>query len=54
MEDRFDSEIRVMDSDGGRQRFLVEGSNPRWSSDGTRIAYLAPGDAGGQQIHVAG
>ena len=52
LEDRFDSEIRVMDSDGGRQRFLVEGSNPRWSPDGTRIAYLAPGDAGGQQIHV--
>ena len=52
LEDRFDSEIRVMDSDGARQRFLVEGSNPRWSPDGTRIAYLAPGDAGGQQIHV--
>ncbi|MYJ18649.1 MAG: S9 family peptidase [Gemmatimonadetes bacterium] len=52
MEDRFDSEIRVMDSDGGRQRFLVEGSSPRWSPDGTRIAYLAPGDDGGQQIHV--
>ena len=52
MEDRFDSEIRAMDADGGRQRFLVEGSNPRWSPDGTRIAYLAPGDPGGQQIHV--
>ena len=52
MEDRFDSEIRVMDADGGRQRFLVEGSNPRWSPDGTRIAYLAAGDPGGQQIHV--
>ncbi len=51
-EDRFDSEVRIMDADGGRPRFLLEGSSPRWSPDGTRIAYLAPGEPSGQQIFV--
>ena len=52
MEDRFESEIRIMDADGGRQRFLLKGSSPRWSPDGSRIAYLAPGEPSGQQIWV--
>ena len=52
MEDRFDSEIRIMDADGGRQRLLLKGSGPRWSPDGARIAYLAPGEPSGQQIFV--
>ena len=52
MADRFESQVRIMDADGGRQRVLLEGSNPRWSPDGTRIAYIAPGDPSGPQIHV--
>ncbi len=55
MDDRFRSAIWIMDADGGRNRFLLEGSNPRWSPDGSRLAFVAPGGNGGPegpQIHV--
>jgi dipeptidyl aminopeptidase/acylaminoacyl peptidase len=50
--DRRPSEVWIMDADGSRKRFLVEGSSPTWSPDGTRIAFLASGDPGGNQIHI--
>ena len=52
LEDRWESSIHVMDADGARKRFLVDGSAPRWSPDGTRILFTAPGEPGGTQIHV--
>lgn len=50
--DDWTSEIWVMNTDGSRNRFLTEGSNPRWSPEGNRIAYLAEGEPGGTQIYV--
>jgi dipeptidyl aminopeptidase/acylaminoacyl peptidase len=52
MNDRWKSALWVMNADGTKQRFLVEGSQPRWSPDGTRIAYLADGEPKGQQVFV--
>lgn len=44
LQDRWESALWVMAADGSRQRFLVKGSSPRWSPDGTRIAFIAPVD----------
>jgi len=52
MNDRRKSALWIMDADGSRQRFLVEGSGAKWSPDGTRIAYIADGEPTGAQIHV--
>jgi dipeptidyl aminopeptidase/acylaminoacyl peptidase len=51
-EDRWDSALWIMNADGSQQRFLVRGSNARWSPDGTRILYLADGEPRGTQIFV--
>jgi dipeptidyl aminopeptidase/acylaminoacyl peptidase len=50
--DRRKSALWIMNVDGTRQRFLVEGSGAQWSPDGSRIAYLAPGEPSGNQLYV--
>jgi dipeptidyl aminopeptidase/acylaminoacyl peptidase len=52
IEDRWDSSLWIMNADGGQHRFLAKGSNPRWSSDGKRILYIADGEPRGAQIFV--
>ncbi|MFL6276997.1 MAG: S9 family peptidase [Blastocatellia bacterium] len=50
--DKYESDVWIMNADGSRQRFLVKGSSPQWSPDGRRIAYVAPGQPGGAQVFV--
>jgi len=50
--DRRESSLWMMDTDGSRSRHLLEGGGPLWSPDGTRILFTAPGEPGGAQIHV--
>ena len=52
MEDRWDSSLWIMNSDGTRNRFLAKGSGPRWSPDGTRIAFVGEGEPSGTQLFV--
>jgi Tol biopolymer transport system component len=52
IEDRWDSGLWVVNADGSKNRFLVKGSNARWSPDGSRIAYLADGEPKGTQVFV--
>ena len=47
MKDRKRGEIWIVNADGTDHRRLAAGSSPRWSPDGTRLAYTADG-----QIHL--
>src|SRR5437867_5827160 len=52
VDDRWDAGLWIMNADGSKNRFLVKGSNARWSPDGTRIAYFADGEPKGTQVFV--
>ena len=50
--DKRESSLWVMNADGSKNRFLVRGSNARWSPSGDRIAFTAQGEPKGSQIFV--
>src|SRR5438067_11506692 len=52
LEDKWDSEIWTINTDGSEHRFFVKGSAGRWSPDGKRVLYLAEGEPKGSQLFV--
>ncbi len=52
MNDRRESALWIMNVDGTKNRFLAKGSGARWSPNGDRIVYTAPGEPKGSQVFV--
>lgn len=52
LEDRWDSDIWIMNADGSQNRFFAKGGNAHWSTDSKRILYIADGEPRGPQIYV--
>ncbi len=52
MNDAWESAIWMVGADGSKNRHVIDGSSPRWSPDGSRIAFLAPVEDGASQIFV--
>ncbi len=52
MNDSWESAVWIVNVDGSRNRHLIDGSSPRWSPDGSRIAFLAADDNGERQVFI--
>ena len=50
--DKRASDLWIMNADGSHNRKLTDGSSPRWSSDGTRVAFVRDGQPRGRQLFV--
>jgi dipeptidyl aminopeptidase/acylaminoacyl peptidase len=52
IDDKWESEVWILNADGAQHRFLVKGGNARWSPDGKRLLYIGDGEPKGSQIFV--
>src|SRR5713226_4940496 len=52
LEDKWESELWILNADGSQHRFLVKGGAPRWSPDGKRLLYQGEGEPKGSQLFV--
>lgn len=51
-DDKRETDLWIMNSDGTSNRFFSKGSNAMWSSDGSKIAFTKEGKPNGTQIFV--
>src|SRR5262249_17133524 len=50
LNDQWKTSLWITNIDGTKNRFLIDGSDARWSPDGSRITFIARGEPGGSQI----
>ncbi|MFS4416655.1 S9 family peptidase [Maribacter sp. 2307ULW6-5] len=51
-DDKRETDLWIMNNDGSKNRFFLNGSNGKWSPDGSRIAFTKEGEPSGTQIFV--
>ncbi|PRX55151.1 S9 family peptidase [Flagellimonas meridianipacifica] len=52
VDDTRETDLWIMNSNGSTNRFFLNGSNGKWSPDGTKIAFTKKGEPSGTQIFV--
>lgn len=52
VDDKRESDLWIMNSDGSQNRFFITGSAGVWSPDGSKIAFLREGEPKGTQIFI--
>jgi dipeptidyl aminopeptidase/acylaminoacyl peptidase len=52
VEDKRESDLWIVNSDGSQNRFFMQGGNGLWSPDGQKVAFMKEGEPKGTQIYV--
>lgn len=52
VDDKRETDLWIMNNDGSMNRFFLNGSNGKWSPDGTKIAFVKKGEPQGTQVFV--
>ena len=52
IDDKRETDLWIMNKNGSKNRFFLNGSNGKWSPDGSKIAFIKKGEPNGTQIFI--
>ena len=52
IDDKRETDLWIMNKNGATNRFFLNGSNGKWSPDGSKIAFIKKGEPNGTQIFI--